>query len=66
MMARTVTVLPEPDSPTIAIVSPLNKSIRTPRIAFTLPEAVSNEIFRSRIDNTLSFLSLFADMETPF
>ena len=37
MIAREVTLLPEPDSPTMAKVSPRNKSKETPRIACKIP-----------------------------
>ena len=49
MAAFIVTDLPEPDSPTIATVSPFIRSILTPRMACTLPAVVWNVISRSRI-----------------
>ena len=45
IIAFVVTDLPEPLSPTIASVSPLYKSMFTPRIAFTWPLSVLNDIF---------------------
>ena len=47
MMARLVTDLPEPDSPTIARVSPEYRSKLTSRTACTLPLVVLNEIVKS-------------------
>ena len=66
MMVLTVTDLPEPDSPTMAMVSPLNRSILTPLMALTVPVAVSNDMLRSRIDNTRSFFSFFSLMTTTY
>jgi hypothetical protein len=49
-IARAVTDLPLPDSPTIATTSPSCRSKPSPRIASTLPPSLSNEIARSRTD----------------
>ena len=49
--ARDITVLPEPDSPTIPILSPLLITSDTPRTAFKGPRAVSNVISKFSISN---------------
>ncbi|VDH00550.1 Uncharacterised protein [Lysinibacillus sphaericus] len=56
MMDFVVTDLPEPDSPTIASVSPLFKSKFTPRIAFTSPANVWKESSKSLTCNILLIL----------
>ena len=57
IIARLVTDLPEPDSPTMASVSPLYKSNDTSRTACTLPAWVRKDITRSL---TSSFFSISA------
>ena len=54
IIAFVVTDFPEPDSPTIATVSPLYKSKLTPLIALTLPFPVLKDIVKSLIFNILS------------
>src|SRR5574344_266422 len=46
MIPFVVTDFPEPDSPTIATVCPSRSSRLTPRIAFTIPAAVLNDMER--------------------
>ena len=46
LIQRVETDFPEPDSPTIASVSPLYKSKETPRTACTVPPAVRKETVR--------------------
>ena len=41
MIERTSTDLPEPDSPTIPMVSPLSNEKLTPSTAFKIPRGVS-------------------------
>ena len=43
MTERLVTVLPDPDSPTIATVSPEFTVRETPSTALTVPSSVGNE-----------------------
>src|SRR5947209_14080381 len=45
-----LTLLPEPDSPTIPSVSPGNTSYVTPSTACTTPSSVLNSTVRSRIE----------------
>ena len=59
MMARLVTLFPDPDSPTMASVSPLYKSKSIPLTAWTFPFDVLNEIRRSF---TSSFFSMTASL----
>src|SRR5699024_6240832 len=56
IMERVVTVLQEPDSPTIANVSPLCKSKLTPRIACTSPAKVLKLICKFLTLNIGSFM----------
>ena len=58
IIALVVTDLPDPDSPTIAIVSPLYKSKLTPRIALTIPLSVLKEIFKSLTSNIFSLSAI--------
>ncbi len=46
MIDRTRTDLPEPDSPTIPIVSPRPSTTETPSTARTTPYGVSKDVFR--------------------
>ncbi len=55
MIARFVTDLPDPDSPTIASVSPLYKSNDISLTARTNPFGVRNEIFKLLTSSTFSF-----------
>ena len=50
-----VTVFPQPDSPTIAIVSFLFKCQETPRTAWTLPWKVWKDTFKSFTSKIFSF-----------
>src|SRR5882724_7267863 len=54
---RPVTVLPEPDSPTIPSTSPRPTSNDTPSTAFTTPARVKKWTFRSSTDRTTLMLS---------
>src|SRR5919106_1379972 len=47
MMASEVTLLPEPDSPTIPSTCPGWRSKLTPRTAWTMPSSVGNSTVRS-------------------
>ena len=47
MSARLVTLLPEPDSPTMPRVSPLRSSKLTPSTAFRRPSSSLKYVFRS-------------------
>src|SRR6478609_3085742 len=51
--ARDVTDLPEPDSPTIAIVSPAARSKLRPRTAFTGPASLGKVTYRSSMLSTV-------------
>ena len=55
MMALAVTDLPEPDSPTIANVSPRSRSKEMSRTALTVPLLVRKEMMRFL---TSSFLAI--------
>src|SRR2546429_145828 len=48
MIVRQVTLLPQPDSPTIASVFPFSTENDTPSTAPTMPSSVRNCVFRSR------------------
>src|SRR5205823_878081 len=50
--ASMLTLLPEPDSPTIPSVSPGKTSEVTPSTAWTIPSSVLNSTVRSRIERT--------------
>ncbi|CAB4650015.1 unannotated protein [freshwater metagenome] len=50
---RLVTVLPEPDSPTIATVSPALKLKSIPSTALTSPSSVGKETLRFLISSNL-------------
>ncbi len=54
MMASEVTDLPEPDSPTMAMVSPARRSKLSPRTARTGPASLGNVTCRSRTSRTTS------------
>ena len=54
VIAFVVTDLPEPDSPTIANVSPLFKKKSTPLTACTSPAVISKETCKLLTSNTLS------------
>src|SRR5438552_15934701 len=47
MIVMQVTLLPQPDSPTIASVSPFSTENEMPSTAPTMPSSVLNEVFRS-------------------
>jgi hypothetical protein len=47
MMLIQVTLLPQPDSPTIASVSPFSTLNEMPSTAWTMPSSVLNEVLRS-------------------
>lgn len=64
--AFVVTDFPEPDSPTIAIVSPSCKSRSTPRTALTSPLSVLNDISKSRIFKIFFFSSSRAPFYISF
>src|SRR5438874_9737544 len=49
---RVLTLLPEPDSPTIPSVSPGKTSYEMSSTAWTIPSSVLNSTTRSRIDRT--------------
>src|ERR1700753_3524121 len=53
----TVTDLPEPDSPTMATVSPRLTEKETPLTARTRPSSVANETWRSSISSSRSFMA---------
>ena len=55
MIERDVTDLPDPDSPTIPMVSPALREKLTPSTAFTVPQRVSKYVLRSRTSSTFSF-----------
>src|ERR671930_121615 len=48
MIVRQVTLLPEPDSPTIPSVSPFSTEKLTPSTALTIPSSVRKWVLRSR------------------
>src|SRR5581483_8576296 len=50
--AIVLTLLPEPDSPTIPSVSPGKTSYEMPSTAWTMPSSVRNSTARSRIDRS--------------
>src|SRR5689334_18729006 len=52
MMVMQVTLLPHPDSPTMASVLPLSTLKETPSTAPTTPSSVLNEVFRSRTSSS--------------
>ncbi len=54
MMDRLVTDLPEPDSPTIASVSPRARSKVTPSTDLAMPSRLWNQVFRPCTDSTMS------------
>ncbi len=58
MIAFAETDLPEPDSPTIATVSPRFTVRLTPRTALTTPAVVSKEMSRFRTRKISSFFSM--------
>ena len=47
MMVMQVTLLPQPDSPTIASVLPFSTVNETPSTAWTMPSSVRKYVFRS-------------------
>ena len=47
MIVMQVTLLPQPDSPTIASVSPFSTENEMPSTAPTMPSSVLNEVLRS-------------------
>src|SRR5436190_19788461 len=47
MIVMQVTLLPQPDSPTISSVSPFTTENEMPSTAPTMPSSVLNEVFRS-------------------
>src|SRR2546430_15523072 len=51
MAARALTLLPDPDSPTMASVSPASSEWLTPSTAFTTPKSVKKWTRRSRISS---------------
>src|SRR6476660_9337099 len=51
-MVWVATLLPEPDSPTMASVLPRSTSKESPRTAWTTPSAVVKATFRSRTSNS--------------
>src|SRR3954451_15212951 len=55
--ARAWTVLPEPDSPRTAMISPLPSSYVTPSTAFTTPSSVWNSTWRSSTVRTGSAIA---------
>ncbi|CAM3527945.1 hypothetical protein STSO111631_22415 [Stackebrandtia soli] len=55
MMACAVTLLPEPDSPTIARVCPSDSSKLTPLTALATPSRVWNSTWRSSTSNRGAF-----------
>ena len=48
MIERQVTLLPQPDSPTIASVLPFSTENDSPSTAWTTPSSVLKDVFRSR------------------
>src|SRR5260370_11019062 len=52
MIAIAVTLLPEPDSPTIPTISPGLTVKETPSTARTTPSSVRNETWRSRTSSS--------------
>ena len=46
MIVRNVTLLPEPDSPTMPRVSPRSSENVTPDTAFTMPSSVRKRVSR--------------------
>lgn len=66
MMPIMVWLLPEPDSPTTASVSPCLTSISMPLTAFTVPSGVVNSTLRSRTVRMVSgvvFISTILGIE---
>src|ERR1035437_489208 len=53
MIARLVTLLPQPDSPTRPRVSPSSRSNETPFTAWTVPSWVRNRTVRSRTESSI-------------
>ena len=47
MIVRQVTLLPQPDSPTIPSVWPFSTENVTPSTALTMPSSVRKDVFRS-------------------
>src|SRR6185312_4231145 len=58
MIVRQVTLLPQPDSPTIASVFPFSTENDTPSTAPTMPSSVRNCVFRSRTSRSATAVSL--------
>jgi hypothetical protein len=56
-MVCVATLLPEPDSPTMASVLPRSTSKESPRTAWTTPSGVLNETLRSRTSSRAMALS---------
>ena len=56
-MARFVTLLPEPDSPTMPSVSPRRSVNERPETALTMPSSVGNCTARSRTSRSSSLLT---------
>src|SRR5215467_5654409 len=52
MIVMQVTLLPEPDSPTIASVCPFSTLKETPSTAWTMPSSVRKYVFRSRTSSS--------------
>ena len=56
MMEVAVTLLPEPDSPTMPMVLPASRVKLTPSTAFAMPVAVWKYVFRSLTESTCSLI----------
>jgi len=65
MMDSAVTLFPQPDSPTIPIVSPRRTSNETPSTARTTPSRVKNRALKSRTDSTMSASATAPDAAPP-
>ena len=52
MIVRQVTLLPDPDSPTIPSVRPFSIENVTPSTALTIPSSVLKYVFRSRTSSS--------------
>ena len=62
MTERLVTVFPEPDSPTIATVSPEFTVSDTPSTALTIPSSVGKETWRLSIESNWVISGALADL----
>ncbi len=58
MIVRQVTLLPQPDSPTMPRVCPFSTEKLTPSTALTMPSSVRKCVFRSRTSSRDICLSL--------